>query len=666
MKISVAAVSIATTPMDWGRNLALIRAGITAAQSTNSQLVVFPELCITGYGCEDRFISQDLQQRALNTLGQLLPETAGLVVAVGLPIRHKGHLFNCVALLVDGAIAGIVAKQHLPNDGVHYEQRYFQEWPKGSQDSLLLEELGLTVPFGDLIFNVGGVILGFEICEDAWVSERPGAQLSRRGAEIILNPSASHFAFRKHEIRKRFVIEGSRAFACGYIYTNLLGCEAGRIIYDGGSLVAEVGEQVAEGSRLRLQDLEVTTARLDLEKIRIVRQRNVSSLVQNFPESPIKLPFAWRDSTEQPVQATDHSWPVNDHTEFSYAVTRGLYDYLRKTRASGCVVSLSGGADSGATAILISQLASRLISELQPEQLKKELPLIAAGLANPSVKDLTRALCHCIYTRTKNSSLETEKAATALAQELGVEFNVGSVDQLITDSVAVVNPWLGRELPWNEQSWGADDLTLQNVQARARAVIAWLIANTRGALLLTTSNRSEAAVGYCTMDGDTAGGLNLIGGVAKSFIWSWLKWCLNPDDPQFAKVQSVTKILAQQAKAELRPPGANQTDESDLGPYEVRDLLETHAIQYWRSPKSSLLELHSHFGERYSIADLGRYTELFYRLWSRNQWKRERFSPFFHLDDRSLDPRTWCRYPILSGGFEAELQEMWEWVRSQA
>src|SRR5690606_9574383 len=128
---------------------------------------------------------------------------------------------------------------------IHYEPRWFKPWPAGVRDEFHAPE-GNHVPIGDLMFDIGGVKLGFEICEDAWVAERPGVRLAARGVDVILNPSASHFAFGKSAVRRRFVTEGSRAFGAAYIYSNLLGNEAGRVIYDGQLLIAGGGHLLAE------------------------------------------------------------------------------------------------------------------------------------------------------------------------------------------------------------------------------------------------------------------------------------------------------------------------------------------------------------------------------------------------------------------------------------
>jgi NAD+ synthase (glutamine-hydrolysing) len=226
------------------------------------------------------------------------------------------------------------------------------------------------------------------------------------------------------------------------------------------------------------------------------------------------------------------------------------------------------------------------------------------------------------------------------------------VDAQVAGYISMIEGAIGRKLEWE-----TDDIALQNIQARSRAPSVWLLANIAGALLLSTSNRSEAAVGYATMDGDTAGGLAPIAGIDKAYLRRWLVW-LEQQGPQgFGPVPSLSAVNAQAPTAELRPASERQTDEGDLMPYDLLDAIERAAIRDKRGPLE-VFELMSVLFSQYEAAQLLIWVERFFRLFSRNQWKRERYAPSFHLDDENLDPKTWCRFPILSGGFERELKQL--------
>ncbi len=652
--IKVAAAVLNQTALAWEENKSHIVAAIRAARDRRVSVLCLPELCITGYGCEDAFQSPGVQQTALEVLQEILPETEGMIVSVGLPLLHRGGLFNTACLAADGRILGFVAKQNLANEGIHYEPRWFKPWPE--QVCAETEVGGRQYPLGDLVFNCGDVLLGFEICEDAWVGNRPGATLARRNVDIILNPSASHFAFGKHQVRRRFVLEGSRAFSVTYVYANLLGNEAGRAIYDGDAMIATAGEMAAIGPRFSFADYNVITAVVDLHATRMNRARRGSFRVDvgsqhtayaatefEFPQIGLEKP-----KTETPA------WEDGPHVkeeEFARAVSLGLFDYMRKSRSCGFVVSLSGGADSATVAILAATLVRLGIAELGNDDFVAKLSYLP-GIASTDMRELVRGLLTCVYQATRNSSQVTFDASRGVAEAIGAEFYRFEVDELVQNYVSVVSDAIGRPLTWDQ-----DDIALQNIQARARAPSVWLLANIRGALLLATSNRSEAAAGYATMDGDTCGGLSPIAGIDKAYLRQWLRWMEQHGPEGIGALPALAKVNQQQPTAELRPQEAGQTDEDDLMPYEVLDEIERAAIRDKLSPLEVLSRMEAHDWD-YSREQLGLWIERFFQLWCRNQWKRERYAPSFHLDDENLDPKTWCRFPILSGGFERELDEL--------
>ena len=231
-----------------------------------------------------------------------------------------------------------------------------------------------------------------------------------------------------------------------------------------------------------------------------------------------------------------------------------------------------------------------------------------------------------------------------------------AIDQFVQGYVEGIERVLGRRLTWE-----TDDLALQNIQARVRAPSVWLLANVKHALLLATSNRSEAAVGYATMDGDTAGGLSPIAGIDKAFLRMWLRWLQIEGPAGVHPIPALSAVNDLAPTAELRPLAACQTDEADLMPYPVLDAIERAAVRDKQSPVEVFRLMRAQFPE-YGVDDLHIWIARFFRLWCRNQWKRERYAPSFHVDDEDLDPRSWCRFPILSGGYARELEELKAYV----
>lgn len=647
--VRIGAVALSTVPLDVRGNLERIRASLAEARERGVRVIVLPELALTGYGCEDGFHAPATEERAWSALESLLPDTAGLVVAVGLPLRILGALFNAAALVVDGKIAGLVPKQHLAGDGVHYEPRWFRAWTPGERTVITRGDL--EVPVGDLLFDVGGVRIGFEICEDAWAAERPGARLASRGVDLILNPSASHFAFGKDAVRRRFVLEGSRAFGVAYAYANLLGNEAGRVLYDGHTLIAAENRLLAEGRRFSFGDHELAIATVDLRTLRAARSRVFSLKVDPAGEDGV-IRSAWPENASGSVEAAGaaevREQLPDDLESFTRIVARALFDHARRARARGFVVSASGGADSSAVMALVACAVTFGVEE-------QGLAFVAERLGHPDAPDLDtlrERVLTTAYLGTRNSTETTRRVAADLARALGARHHEFDVDDLVAGTTARVESALERPLTWEE-----DDLALQNVQARVRAPLVWMLANVESKLLLTTSNRSEAAVGYATMDGDTCGGLAPIAGIDKAFLREWLRWMAGRDLLGSEVASVLGRVAGLAPTAELRPTDATQTDEDDLMPYPVLDAIEELAIGRKLAPRRTLEEL----GALFPQSDPMRRREWvhrFYTLWSRNQWKRERYAPAFHLDDRNLDPKTWCRWPILSDGFAEQLEDL--------
>lgn len=657
--IRVAAGVLNQTPLDWIGNQQRILSAIELARSQEISILCLPELCISGYGCEDAFHSPETQRQAERVLGEILPHTQGMVVSLGLPVLHNGSLYNAACLVVDGRVVGFVGKQNLAGEGIHYEPRWFKPWPEGARAEL--DCLGESYPIGDYVFDIGDVRIGFEICEDAWVAQRPGGNLARRGVDIILNPSASHFAFGKHEVRKRFVIEGARAFQVAYVYSNLLGNEAGRAIYDGDAMIASGGKLLAAGARFSYRDALLTTAVIDIDLLRTTRARTASfrPIVGEGELDQLSAPFSYPELLpEKPVEqssAWEGSAQIKEE-EFARAVSLGLFDYMRKSRSAGFVVSMSGGADSAAVSVLASKMIQFGLAELGAEAFRQKLAYVRDGAAWSEPKRWVERLLVCVYQSTRNSGEVTRTAAREVSLSLGAQFLEFDVDPLVQGYIQNVAKAIGREL-----SWQTDDIALQNIQARTRSPGVWLLTNIRGALLISTSNRSEAAVGYATMDGDTSGGLAPIAGIDKAYLRKWLRWMetVGPqmDNGEVSKIPALHYVNAQQPTAELRPSSSKQTDEGDLMPYELLDAVERLAIRDKLSPREVFYQLRVDFGQ-YDATQLVEWIERFFRLWCRNQWKRERYAPSFHLDDENLDPKTWCRFPILSGGYERELADL--------
>ena len=596
--MKIAACALNQIPLDWNGNCERIRSGIEKAKEGGAQLVLFPELSLTGYGCEDYFLATWVYDTALEYLTQkILPASEGILIAVGIPFCHNKNRYDALALCCDGKLSGIYAKQILAKTGVFYEPRWFEPWKPNQVETI--QRGSHTFLFGDFTLPWKGLNIGFEICEDGWhPSERPAIVGAAANADLILNASASNYARGKQKERHAVIesLEGKNdAF---YLYANLLGNESGRLIFDGELIFGSEGKVLASTALLSFNDLEMAIFDLD-----------------------------------SPMDHEGLSPEWNDFEEFTAATCLGLFDYLRKASSKGFALSLSGGADSSACAILVAEMVRRGVHQIGKKGFEEKLGF---DLKGKNQAEWVNQLLVCVYQSTENSSETTRNAASALAKSIGSEFHEWKIDAIVNAYSALTEQSFGRKLDWK-----TDDLVLQNIQARTRAPGIWMLANTRNFLLISTSNRSEGDVGYCTMDGDTAGSLAPIAGVSKHFIRKWLIWA-----KENLGYSILDLIISQQPTAELRPPDQNQTDETDLMPYDLLEQIEIGWVFNRNSREEVVLHLKSFRpeNEEYLTTQVDR----FILLWKRSQWKRERLAPSFHLDRFNIDPKSGGRFPIFS------------------
>ncbi len=676
----VAAASLNQTVGDWTGNQRRILAAIDDARSRGARLLVLPEMCIPGYSLGDRLLMRGTLDRSWAMLRAIQRETSGMVVCVGLPLRHRGVVFNVVAVLADGALAGLVAKENLATGDVQYENRWYQGWPHGRVELFETPE-GDAVPMGHLLFEAPGLgTLGIEICEDGWKGIRPGSILALAGAQILANPSASWFVIGKHRIRRRLVTQVSAEDHCTYLYASLLGCDATRLIFDGSLFVAHDGEVLAEGRRFVFDAEHVVVDHVvDIEALMRNRmeegswRQQVEALEQGeYGAIPQKLRLPGDFSTPHAAAAAEPYWlrgtrperldPSLEwlaerglipriaeprdlpHLELELALCLGLREYVKKCGIPGIALALSGGRDSAMCALLVHRMHRYDRPDLDADALRAHV----------------RERFTTAYMGTIHSSDATRDAARALAEEVGAHHLETGIQGAVDHHVALIEAMTGASLSWSDP---VADIALQNVQARLRGSLIWMVANLRRFLLISTSNKSEAAVGYTTMDGDTSGGLSPIADVPKSLVMTWLAWARD-----FHDYRTIASVTAVPATAELRPREMGQTDEDDLMPFFVLDQLMYQFVQHGRGPLDMFRTLWPSLSERYEgdAAAFAFHVRKFVRLLCQAQWKRERFAISFRVTAFDLDPKTGFRFPPVQAPFTEELEELDRYVAALA
>jgi len=625
-KIKLSTISMKTTAMDFQGNLEKILNCIENEKCVSSDLILFPELCISGYACEDNFYSPYIWKKSMESLDKVKEKSENKIIVIGLPIFVSPFLYNCAAVLYNKRIIGIVPKMHLANTGVHYEKRWFRD---GFSDKMEYYIDGELIPFGNLFFNNEHFSFGIEICEDSWVSSKPSALHSHSGADIILSMGASHFAFNKQITRRQLFRESSRSQNNILMYSNLNGNESGRIIFEGGTLILQNGEIIKEGKRLHYSDTEINSVVLDLDLTKQNKAKNYRESYLEITEKSYNINFNYKIShTLESISSVEDTIELDLYQDFNSAVTLGLFDYLLKSRASGFTLSLSGGADSSACAVLIFLMKKYAIRELGTDIFKKN-----------NIND--DELLITLYQETKNNSEETKKYAKLLTDDLGIkhyEIQIDSVVDWITENISEK---LGINTNWKEH-----DLSLQNIQARARSPIVWFMANLKNHLLISTGNRSEASVGYTTMDGDSSGSICPIAGVSKEFVLNWLDYMrtYNEFKENFSSLEFITQ---KKPTAELKPLTELQEDEKDLMPYPILQKIEFEYVFNGRR-EEEIFSVLKDICREVSEEDLIKYINKFISYFKKSQWKRERLPPSFHLDEYGLDPKSSYRFPILS------------------
>jgi NAD+ synthase (glutamine-hydrolysing) len=642
----VAGATLNQTPLDWEGNRRRIVEALRRARALGASVLCLPELCLTGCGCDDAFRLPWVVQAAQEILLSLLPETEDLMAVVGLPLLLEGAIYNAAAVLEDGKLAAFVCKEHIACDALNTECLLFRPWPIGKHTEYRLGDR--SVPVGDFALERGPFLVQVRIGEDLWQHPLSGKPTNDR-IRLILHPTAEAFGLGRFQARKLRLAELSASAPGVYVSANLLGNEAGRVIYDGSVLIAQQGTVLASGPRLSFRPWVLTAVHIGgaskqpaADSPREVTTSPGTRQEGAAAQSPRSSPLV---ASGGPPERDFPPWEDSPHPaeeEFTRGLALALFDYLRKSQAKGYVISLSGGADSSGIACLISIAVHLAYRELGPEGLRAALNHIPELGQSDSPRKIVGRILRCVYQPSRNSSEGSRRSAEAVASALGVPFAVVPIDPMVEHYVREAERVLGRPL-----SWQTDSVALQNIQARVRGPLPWLLANAEGKILIATGNRSEAIVGYATMDGDTCGGITPLGSVSKAFLRRWLMWLEKIGPTGFGPIPALAEVNRLAPSAELRPPEERQTDEGDLMPYEVLEAIEL-AIFRDRLPLPAIKErLSQRFGQ-YSSETLAQWIDRFLELCARNQWKRERLAPVFYVGDDHPYPWTRVRLPILS------------------
>lgn len=603
--------SLNQTPLDFEGNEARILEAITRAKREGLGFLLLPELALSGRSLGRLFRAEWVHDRLAESLARILEKSRDLSVAVGMPYLLEGMLFNAAAIIHDGELLGLATKSaHDDYPGV-FDSRDFDLFPADGE--LRVELAGESVPIGRSRYLMGSLRVEIGIGDALGALER-----GTEPVDLLLNPAARPFLLGAYDRALARVNKLSLTRNAPILSANLLGNEAGRNIYDGASFVAANGELLTGAHRFSMSEVSLRSAALKLPETVGVRARSA--------EAPVAPPLIQSEHREEIL---------------SRAIALGLFDYLRKTRARSFVLSLSGGADSTACAALIGLMIRFGVKELSVSGFKRRLAYIPELESATNIEEISSRLLYTAYQATENSGETTRAAARVVAEELHATHLEFEVQPIVDAYRALGEEALGRAL-----NFELDDITLQNLQARVRSPSAWLLANLRGAILITTSNRSELIVGYTTMDGDTSGGLAPIAGIDKVYLREYLVWLEKEGPKGIGPMPSLAAVNALAPSAELRPLAAEQKDEDDLMPYPLLNRFEELILHELRSPEEALARVREEFP---GLEAIEQYHRRFLRVAGASQWKRARIAPSFILSDRTIET---LELPLLSGGLE--------------
>ena len=621
MKDGFIKVAAATPPLrvaDCAYNAAEIVRQAREAAETGAQLIAFPELCLTGYTCGDLFLQQTLLDGACAALDTVREQTAALnaAVVVGLPLARRGKLYNCAAVLSGGRIAGVVPKQHIPNYGEFYEQRYFASGAEVENEPI--ELCGQTVLFGGRqVFQspaMPALTLGVEICEDLWAPEPPSAALARAGANVIVNLSASDELIGKAAYRRELVKSHAARLLCAYVYADAgFGESTQDLVFAGHDLIAENGTLLAESRRFTSG---VCYADIDLGRL-LHERRRVSTFAAAdalhtgaLHLAPAVCDLRHRAFPRMPFVPGDKARLDERCEEILTLQATGLATRLRHTHAKTAVVGLSGGLDSTLALIVLARAFDLL------------------ALDRKGILAVTMP-CFGTTARTKGN-------AEKLAEAYGVTLQTVDIKAAVEQHFADIGQ------PQNEHS-----VTYENAQARMRTLVLMDLANKQGGMVVGTGDLSELALGWATYNGDHMSMYGVNASVPKTLVRYLTAYeAARVSDPVLSGV--LRDVLDTPVSPELLPPKdgeISQRTEDLVGPYELHDFFLYYMLRFGYPPRKLFRAAKQAFAGAYDDATIKKWLTTFIRRFFAQQFKRSCLPDGPKVGTVALSPRGDWRMP---------------------
>ena len=677
--VVLATCSLNQWALDWEGNCERIQRSIRIAKERKAKLRVGPELEITGYGCLDHFLEGDTYLHAWEMMARILRDKScyGIMLDIGMPVIHRNIKYNCRVIALDGRILLIKPKDALCNDGNYREMRYFTPWNKPFQvEQYVLPRFisaitgDLEVPFGDAIISTRDTVIGAETCEELFTPQSPHINMSLNGVEIMTNSSGSHHELRKLNVRIDLMKEALQKCGGIYLYANQQGCDGDRLYYDGCALIALNGTVLAQGSQFSLNDVEVVTATIDLEEVRAHRvsasrgiQATRSPQYQRIRTTfSLSDPDSIYDLSIKPTPSKSVMYSIPEQ-EIALGPACWMWDYLRRSKQAGFFIPLSGGIDSCATAMIVYSMC-RLVYEAYHagnEQVIADVKFLAPDLDFTSPQALAGVIFHTTFMGTVNSSDDTRRRAKDLSAAIGayhIDLNMDSVVTSLRELFTTVTGFTARFR--SDGGSPPENLALQNIQARLRMVLAYLLAQllpwTRGRngslLVLGSANVDETLRGYLTKYDCSSADINPIGGISKTDLKSFILYAATA--PEFRQTngepfQLLEEFITAVPTAELEPITKDyvQSDEADMGmTYPELSIFGRLRKIERLGPYSMFCKL-VHLWPQLSPSQVAAKVKLFYRMYAINRHKSTTLTPAYHAEGYSPDDNRFDLRPFL-------------------
>ena len=616
--IKACAVSPALRVADCPYNAQETIEAMQQAAEDGCQLTVFPELGLTGYTCGDLFLQQPLLDAAEAALREILKasEALQLVALVGLPVTVDAKLYNCAALICQGALLGLVPKSHIPNYGEFYEKRHYCAAPAGVKE---ISFAGQKTLFGTkLLFRcetMQAFTLAVEICEDLWAPLPPSTAHALAGATVLANLSASDETVGKAEYRRALVSQQSARLLCAYLYADAgHGESTTDMVFSGHNLIAENGALLAE-SRPFSQALACTE--LDLGRLLAERRRNTSfePVTDGYETVSFHLPLReiplTRYISPTPFVPADGGARAERCELILQMQADGLAKRIEHAHAKTAVIGISGGLDS-CLALLVAVHAMKKLNRPMADILAVTMP------------------CFGTTKRTRSN-------AEILCQELGVQFTEISIANTVRSHFADIG-----------QSETNFDVTFENGQARVRTLELMDLANRTGGLVVGTGDLSELALGWATYNGDHMSMYGVNAGVPKTLVRHIVRYEADAANSDTLR-EVLLDILDTPVSPELLPAKENgeiaQQTESLVGPYELHDFYLYYVLRFGFSPAKIYHLAKAALSDRYSDEVLLHWLRNFYRRFFQQQFKRSCLPDGPKVGSVTLSPRGDWRMP---------------------